>query len=107
MDYAHSELGIRRQKALPRLEHRFGAVWKIRHEAAGWYFSRRDGSGLMPELKAPDELQAAALMNGQNVVCRHLPRALAAADGRARLLHGAGTRGQSTGRQMANEQLWD
>lgn len=109
VDYAHSELGIRRHGALARLEHRFGAVWHIRHEATGWYFSRRDGSGLMPELKAPDELQAAMLMSGQNVVRRHIPRALAAADGRARLLHGARARArrQSTGRQVANEQLWD
>lgn len=91
MDYAHSELGIRRQEALARLEQRFGDVWHIRHEAAGWYLSRRDGSGLMPELKAPGELQAAVLMSGQNVVRRHIPRALASADGRARLLHGVAT----------------
>jgi len=107
VDYAHSELGIRRQGALTRLEDRFGALWHIRHEAPGWYFRRRDGSGLMPELKAPDELQAAVLMAGQNVVRRHVPRALAGADGRARLLPGAETRArESTGCQIANGQLW-
>jgi hypothetical protein len=91
------------------LEHRFGVVWRIRFEAAGWCLSRRDGSGLMPALVAPDELQAAMLMAGQDVLCRQIPRAVAAADGRARLLRGAGVRGQgqSVGRQVTNERLWD
>jgi hypothetical protein len=106
---AHSGVGAGRRAALARLEHRFGAVWRIRYEAVGWSLSRRDGSGLMPALKAPDELQAAMLMAGQDMLCRHIPGALAAADGQARLLRGAEARAreQSTGRQMANEQVWD
>ena len=83
--YEASQLGIARREALARLEYRFGAVWAIRHEATGWYFSRRDGSGLMPELHAPDEPQAAVLMSGQDIVHRHIPRALAPVDGFARL----------------------
>jgi hypothetical protein len=106
---AHSGAGDGRRAALARLEHRFGVVWRIRYEAVGWCLSRRDGSGLMPALVAPDELQAAMLMAGQDVLCRHVPRAVAAADGRARLLRGAGVRGQgqSTGRQVTNGRLWD